>query len=135
MGTRGPIKKESTKQLGASGIPQPPDWLCKTAKVEYFRIAGILNEEGVVEQVDMAILSSYAQAYADVARLTVAVREDGESVQSDKGNWYLNPDVGVLNNANARQTKAAAMLGFSPVDRGRVSKVAKPKSSPFAGLV
>jgi P27 family predicted phage terminase small subunit len=108
-----------------AGIPAPPTFLCPSAKREYQRVAKLMKAAGdeYLQMVDLSTLAMYAQGYADVARLTKSIRADGESVVSDKGNLYQNPNVGALGAAYARMEKASAKLGFSPMDRGKIKEV------------
>lgn len=124
MGRRGPAPKDKALRLCdyKAGVPAAPDWLCDDARAEYDRITDILLASGDgLALVDMSVLASYAQAYADVKRITLIVRLEGETLMSDKGNTYLNPSLTALSMAHNRLSKYAAKLGFSPSDRSHIT--------------
>lgn len=124
MGARGPLPKGRKPALKfAPGVPPPPAWLDATARAEYARVVEELAANpDHLQQVDMSVISTYAQAYSDVCRLTRDVRKEGETlVSATKGTSYLNPKVGALSAAYNRMREAAAKLAFSPVDRMRMS--------------
>jgi len=141
MGRRGPAAKDKTLRLCdyKAGVPAAPEWLCDEAKAEYDRITDILLASGDgLALVDMSVLAGYAQAYADVKRLTLVVRLQGDTVMSDKGSTYINPTVNVLSMAHARLMKYAGKLGFSPSDRSHItvpSNAKNPKANPLAALL
>ncbi len=121
MGSRGPMPKASAPVLQFRlGVPPPPDWLDEGAKAEYQRAAAELEAAGTaLQQVDFAVLCAYAQAYADMARLSKRIRKEGEVVEGASGP-IANPLI--RSRALALQTirTTSQKLGFSPADRGRV---------------
>lgn len=139
MGARGPAPK--AKQQSAikfrPGVPPPPDWLSDSAKIEYVRAAEELEAaDGALQQVDLAALASYAQAYAEVARITKVIATEGDVIASPQG-LKANPRLQSL--ALAQRSLATMMqrLGFSPADRARVPKsgaTGRP-DNPFASFV
>lgn len=115
------------------GAPPPPAWLSKGAKEEYQRAVDLIDN---LEQVDMAILCMYAQAYDDVARLTRQVHKEGETLVSDKGNAYGNPTCNALASAYKRMESSAKELGFSAAARKRIAMQIsrKDEADPLADL-
>lgn len=141
MGSRGPSPTPPDSIKFGPGVPPPPGWLSEDAVDEYVRVAAQLEIAGnaYLQQVDMSDLCTYAQAYADVCRLSGLVRGQGESLTSDKGNLYPNPNNNALSMAYTRMKNAAARLGFSPADRARISGrgkgLAGPKDDPLGAFV
>lgn len=122
MGARGRLPKHtaSTVIQYRTGVPSPPDWLDTDAKKEYRRAAAEIAATGnTLQQVDFAVLCAYAQAYADMARLSKRIRKEGEVVGGASGP-IANPLI--RSRALALQTirTTSQKLGFSPADRGRV---------------
>jgi P27 family predicted phage terminase small subunit len=109
--------------FGAS-IPPPPPHLDADAKKEYKRVADAMGEagDGYLQCVDVALLSTYAQAWSDMVRLTPLVRGQ-ETLMSDKGNAYPNPLAASLAQAYNRVAAATKELGFSPNSRKRIGEV------------
>lgn len=130
MGSRGPLPKTKDAIRFLPGVPAAPCWLDADARREYVRIAKLLTGDHL-QQVDLSTLSTYAQAYADVKRLTKQVREEGETLTSKtKGTSYLNPKCSALSAAYNRMRESATKLMFSPADRARGSgRATKPSST------
>ena len=138
MGARGPAPKGKGCVAFRSGVPRPPAWLDASGRTEYRRAAREIAHANGGQQMDMALLATYAQAYSDVRRLTLAVRKEGETLTSDKGNVYLNPNATLLSMRQKTLMAAASKLAFSPSDRARVPASAGPtpahdKVAQFAG--
>lgn len=138
MGSRGPAPKAKSGTIKfRPGVPPPPSWLDDDACVEYDRAAEELKQaDASLQQPDMAMLASYAQAYADVARLTKKIRDEGEVARGPQGP-VVNPRLRALAQAQRVLAQTCQKLGFSPADRARVPKAAassKPDNA-FAGFV
>lgn len=130
MGSRGPIAKNTPTLQFKAGIPAASEFLSDKAKAEFARVVEELAAiPGHLQQVDLSVVETYAQAYADRARLEGEIRTEGDTLVSDKGNAYMNPKVGVLSSVCNRLKDSSARLGFSPSDRARVNaKVATTKT-------
>lgn len=136
MGSRGPAPGVSKGTLQfRDGVPSPPDWLDTEAQAEYNRAAEELLAAGAgLQQVDFAILCAYAQAYADMARLCVRIREEGEVVDGAGGAPIANPLIRSRSLALQTLRTTSQKLGFSPADRARVPSknvAAKDEFSEF----
>lgn len=68
---------------------KPPDWLDGTAKNEYNRIIPLLQELPIAS-LDLALVSSYCQAYSDYQRATVELTS-GETVTFTERGSKVNP--------------------------------------------
>jgi len=139
MGSRGPASKKGTSLKFTPGVPDAPEWLDEVAREEYARVSAEMEKAGrdYLQQVDLSDLLTYAQGYSDVARLTVKVRETGETLQSARGGFYPNPDNNALQMAYNRMKAAAGRLGFSPSDRNRIGSKAtgKQRDDPLSNFV
>lgn len=125
MGLRGvaPKAKAGTIKF-RPGVPPPPAWLNDAAQAEYVRaVDELTSADASVQQPDMAVLASYAQAYADVARLSLQIREEGEVTAGVQGP-VANPRFRALTIAQRTLAQTCQKLGFSPADRARVPKSA-----------
>lgn len=131
MGARGPARRTRKKPTLRPGVPPPPSWLSDGAKKEYRRSAKeLLNGNVDVHRVDMAILAAYAQSYDDVSRLSIELREEGETLLTERGTPVANPKVTALSGAYNRLRQNAMRLGFSPLDRQRVPVSENTESEP-----
>ncbi len=138
MGSRGPAPKAAATDIMRirQGVPPPPPWLDDAAAAEYKRVAKELGAAEVAQQTDAATLATYAQAYADVARLTVEIRAQGEVVTLPNGIQTANPRLKVLAQAQRQLAASSSQLGFSPVARTRVPKAGGSRAAnPFAEFV
>lgn len=99
-------------------IPEPPEWLDEAAVIEYHRTAKNLDESNVeVRASDFDVIAAYAQAAADVARLTVEIRTEGELIDGYRGSKVKNPKLTVLRQASDRMRAEGNRLGLSPKAR------------------
>ena len=85
-----------------------------------------------MQLVDLAYLATYAQAYADVRKLTEAINRDGTMFEGAHGGYSQNPDVRTRTTVFAQMSTAASKLGFSPTDRGRLARPEQPKAKSKA---
>jgi len=134
MGTRGTKQKVITEIQYAEGAPDPSPWLDDLAKKEYRRVVAIMSETtGALQQVDMATLETYAQSYADFARLTEEIRKEGEVLKANNTVYtQANPKCALRQAAMKQCLSASAKLGFNPVDRKRASsKTMGKKHNPL----
>jgi P27 family predicted phage terminase small subunit len=124
MGLRGKAPKPKGETLRfKAGVNPPPSHLDAEAKKVYARLSQLL--ELVLQEPDEYILAIFAQATADVARLTVEIRKEGEVVEGRQAGMVTNPKIRALDAARKTVINAGAKLGFSPADRARVPAAAK----------
>ena len=62
----GKRKLNSKEPVPAKGMPTCPDWLMPEAKKGWERLAELMNQMGVLTEVDMAAFAAYCQSYAIV---------------------------------------------------------------------
>ena len=63
-GNPGKRKLNTKEPIPAKGMPDCPDWLMPEAKKEWERLAELMNQMGVLTEVDMAAFAAYCQSYA-----------------------------------------------------------------------
>lgn len=100
------LPTEEEEVHAVPGAPKCPDWLNATARAEWARVIPLLNAQGTVAQIDMAIVAGYCWAYSMAAH-------HGKS--KDKQDQRL-----ALNFAKQYQS-FASQLGISASDRARLS--------------
>jgi phage terminase small subunit len=81
----------------------------------------------------MAILATYAQAWADVSRMEQDLRGK-ETINGPQGP-VVNPLLKAIGIRKREMFTAAAKLGFSPVDRARVPKSQAAEADEFSGFI
>ncbi len=137
MGARGPTSKGKKSLAFTPGVPPPPDNLDAVAVAEYNRYAAELasKDADILQQVDMAYLSIYAQGFSDWKRLTVLVREQGETLNNpEKGTMYPNPNNNAKSMAQSAMEKALSKLAGSPADRARLAITPKDPAEEESGM-
>jgi P27 family predicted phage terminase small subunit len=121
MSNKGPVSRRKPVIKFRAGVPDPGTWMDDHSREEYFRVAEELEAAGAEpQQVDAALLGTYAQAVTDCSRLTREIREEGEIVTLPNGIRTANPKVNVKIAAQKHMLACIQRLGFSPVDRARV---------------
>lgn len=116
---------------------QPPTWLDEVAVTEWQRIVPLLKQEIPVSELDVAMIASYCQAYADVQHAQEDITANGLILTADNGNTRQNPSVGIKQRATAELMKLADSLGLSVYGRLKMnikSDVKKP-DDPFAKVI
>ena len=63
-GNPGKRKLNTKEPVPAKGMPACPNWLLPEAKNEWERLADLMNQMGVLAEVDMAAFAAYCQSYA-----------------------------------------------------------------------
>ena len=63
-GNPGKRKLNTKEPVPAKGMPDCPEWLLPEAKKEWERLADLMNQMGVLTEVDMAAFAAYCQSYA-----------------------------------------------------------------------
>ena len=145
MGARGPAPKATNLKIlegnpgkrplnGDEPTPESgavcPDWLSDKAKIEWGRLAPILESCGILTKADEDTLAAYCDALVNFKRCTKSL-ESGELVEDGK----INPMVRAQRNYAELLTKFGTRLGLSPSDRTSLKVSPKIKASKWAGKI
>jgi P27 family predicted phage terminase small subunit len=65
--------------------PEPPDWLHDLAKREWYRILPILENLGLMTDLDVVPLAAYCQAYARLQEVEAQLDTEGFTKTSTRG--------------------------------------------------
>lgn len=137
MGSRGPAPgaKAGTMQL-REGVPSPPPWLDEAAQAEYQRIVAERAAAGApLRQGDYGALCAYAQAYSDMARIAIRLREEGEVIEGANLSPIANPLIRSRSLALQTLRTMAHALSLSTADCARVpAKAVAAKGTGFADV-
>lgn len=107
-------------------MPHCPKHLDKAARKEWKRAGKILQDIGLMTELDMAVLAGYCDAFSKWAEATAKVNDGGLVYKKPDGTPGLNPYLRVAREAYDRMMKAAVLLGLSPSSRAAL-KVEKPR--------
>lgn len=111
-------------------MPNCPEWLLPEAKKEWERLADLMNQMGVLTEVDMAAFAAYCQSYARWKEAQEHIDSGGSTFETDKGYQQQTPWVGIANTNQKLMLQAASEFGLTPSSRSRiVAGSAKGKES------
>lgn len=113
------------------GIDCPPH-LSDPAQAEWQRIAGTLQELGVVTSVDRGALAAYCQAWGRWVEAEEKLKDTPTLVKTASGYVQQNPWLTVANKQLELMGRYMAELGITPASRTRVAAFNK---EPVAGPV
>lgn len=115
------------------GIGPPGDWLDAKAKAYYQWLSPKLVAIGLLTEVDQSLFERHCQLKADVERLTVEVRKEGEVVVNQgRGEAEYERRSGkaqLLAEKHSACLATEAALGLTPAARSRLG-VAKVEAKP-----
>lgn len=110
-------------------IPPAPAHLLGAAEVEWYRIAKLLLECGLLAGIDVSTLAAYAQLYGRWVEAETALNEHkagpdaiafGLLVATTNGTLIQNPLVGLANAAARDMVRYCVEFGMTPSSRTRV---------------
>lgn len=117
-----PINKREPKP--AVGIPVAPDHLSKRAAAVWPILTGKLSAMGVLTTADGHALELLAEAYAEWRDASDAVREHGQTYESQTQNGTIirpRPEVSIASDAWRRVAKMLTDFGLTPSSRAKLS--------------
>lgn len=109
------------------GMPECPEHLDELAKEEWARAGAILDDIGLMTELDMAVLAGYCQSFSEWAKATEEVKTLGMVYKRKDGTPGLNPYLRVSRESYDRMLKAAVLLGLSPSSRAGLKVNKKPQ--------
>jgi P27 family predicted phage terminase small subunit len=139
--------RPNTGAIFPPGRPVKPKWLQGAAKTEWERVIPLLEDAGLLSEVDLVAISAYCQAWAELVETTKQLEKEGRviqvPIQSASGqiighNPKSHPAVRMQRDAFNRVNTFLSQFGFSPVARARLSSAGKPvkpgaTATPAAG--
>ncbi|MFR7831203.1 MAG: phage terminase small subunit P27 family [Blautia wexlerae] len=97
------------------------DWLMPEAKKEWERLAKLMNQMGVLTEVDMACVCCVSVKMA--VRWKEAqehITSVGSTFETDKGYQQQTPWVGIANTNQKLMLQASSEFGLTPSSRSRI---------------
>ena len=119
-GNPGKRKLNTKEPIPAKGMPNCPEWLLPEAKKEWERLADLMNQMGVLTEVDMAAFAAYCQSYARWKEAQEHIDSEGSTFETDKGYHQQTPWVGIANTNQKLMLQAASEFGLTPSSRSRI---------------
>lgn len=134
-------KRESEKKLGlARDHLKAPVWLRKEARLEFERIVKETEEIGMLDNLDLAVLAIYADAYYHYTKLSKQLAREGDTVIEERRYdrvLKVNPKLQAQSQYVERIMKASTKLGMATTDRLRliVPEKGTDKKNKFLALI
>lgn len=119
-GNPGKRKLNKSEPVPAKGIPTCPEWLLSEAKIEWERLAAVMDQMGVLTEVDRAAFAAYCQSYARWKEAQEHIDSGGSTFETEKGYQQQTPWVGIANTNQKLMMQAAAEFGLTPSARSRI---------------
>lgn len=112
--------RDRVQRNRAARLPCPPNWLSSYAKTEWKRMAQLLRDQGMLEQVDRAALATYCRAWSQLRDAEKLIQEQGLTVTGGSGGEKLNPAVTAASQAQKQIKDFCVEYGMTPAARSRV---------------
>ena len=119
-GNPGKRKLNKNEPVPAKGMPECPQWLLAEAKKERERLADLMNQMGVLTEVDMAAFAAYCQSYARWKEAQEHINSEGATYETENGMQRPNPYVAICNTEQRLMMSAASEFGLTPSARSRI---------------
>jgi len=114
-----------------AGIPDPPAFLNKEAKVEWDRVAVELYAKGVLAKVDRAALAAYCRWWAVFAKASEELDNFGLMQTAQSGYEAPSGWLALMKQASEQMHKFATEFGMTPSSRSRLKVTPPPKQDEF----
>ena len=152
MGRRGPKRtptailkargswRGKTRAAGpeaAPGRPDPPVYLRPAARKHWDYLADLLEEMGVLAELDGDMLGAYCQTIAKWEDNELFLEENGATYDhvgtTGKKNPKMRPEVQYAKTLWAEIKQFAALFGLTPANRAEMIPITKPKAGENRG--
>lgn len=95
----------------------------KEAKEYMKNVIQMLDESGVMQDVDTAALTMLARNYSMFIKATKQLERDGLTVTSDRGNIAPHPAIKIAKDAQTQAMKVMEKFGLTAKDRTKIAKL------------
>lgn len=104
----------------AKKAPRCPSWLEDEAKKEWKRMAKVLEQMGLLTEMDMAAFAGYCQAYARWKEAEKFLTQHGSMVRTPNGYLQQVPQVSIAQTNMKIMLKFCEQFGLTPSARSRI---------------
>ena len=95
----------------------------KEAKEYMKNVIQMLDESGVIQDVDNAALTMLARNYSMFIKASKQLEKDGLTVVSDRGNIAPHPAIKIAKDAQIQAMKVMEKFGLTAKDRTKIAKL------------
>ena len=116
-----------------AGLPCCPKELDRAARAEWRRVGSVLEEMGVVTQVDGAALAAYCALYSRWLEAESQIKKHGMLIRSPNGHLMQSPYLNIANKCLEKMRGFLQELGLTPASRSQVTMLPNRKRgrNPF----
>lgn len=104
----------------AHKAPRCPSWLEAEAKREWKRMGRILEQMGLLTEMDMAAFAGYCQAYARWKEAEEFISQHGTMVRTPNGYLQQVPQVSIAQTNMKIMLRFCEQFGLTPSARSRI---------------
>lgn len=111
--------------------------LAPEAKAYMEDVLQMLDEKGMLEEVDGAALSFLAQNYSTFIKANKVIEENGLTFTSDRGNVAEHPAVKIARDAQTQAMKVMAEFGLTAKSRSKLKQIedVEDEESPLESFI
>lgn len=107
--------------------PRCPSWLEEEAKKEWKRTGTMLEQLGLLTEMDMAAFAGYCQAYARWKEAEEFITQHGTMIRTPNGYLQQVPQVSIAQTNLKIMLKFCEQFGLTPSARSRIAAGDDPR--------
>ena len=107
--------------------PRCPAWLEEEAKKEWKRMSKILEQLGLLTEMDMAAFAGYCQAFARWKEAEEFISQHGTIIRTPNGYLQQVPQVSIAQTNLKIMLKFCEQFGLTPSARSRIAAGENPE--------
>lgn len=109
----------------------------KEAKNYMTNVVNMLEDNGLMQDVDNAALTMLARNYSMFIKASKQLEKDGLTVVSDRGNIAPHPAIKIAKDAQTQAMKVMEKFGLTAKDRTKIAKLSdnRKELSPLEQFV
>lgn len=112
-----------------------PNNLAEEAKAYIEDVLLMLEQSGIMEDVDEAAIQMLAHNYSTFIKANKIIDEQGLTVTSDRGNIAEHPAVKIARDAQTSALKVMAEFGLTAKSRSKLPKLSTTEESPLEAFI
>jgi P27 family predicted phage terminase small subunit len=116
---RRPLNGREPRPPGS--LPACPSHLSPAARTEWKRLARVLNQIGLLTQIDRTVLAAYCQSYGRWVEAERKLAETPPLLKTPAGYVQVSPWMTIANKQLELMAKFMAEIGLTPSSRCRIA--------------
>ena len=109
--------------------------LAEEAKAYIKDVLLMLEQNGIMEDVDGAAIQMLAYNYSTFVKASKIIEEEGLTVTSDRGNIAEHPAVKIARDAQTSALKVMAEFGLTAKSRSKLPKLTSTEETPLETFI